>query len=51
MRKVSSRLLNAAPRLFAAVARFLEEERAEARAVIERLGERSPLKPAEPACG
>jgi predicted N-acyltransferase len=40
----------AEPRLFAAVARFLEAERAEARSVIEQLGERSPLKPAEPAC-
>jgi hypothetical protein len=40
----------AEPRLFAAVARFLEAERAEARAVIEQLGASSPLKPAEPAC-
>jgi predicted N-acyltransferase len=37
----------AEPRLEHAVARFLESERAEARAVIGHLHQRSPLKPAE----
>jgi len=39
----------AEPRLAAAVARFLEQERAHASAVIEQLGAESPLKTPRPA--
>jgi predicted N-acyltransferase len=37
------------PRLAAAVARFLDEERAQAESLIEQLASQSPLKPAQPA--
>ncbi len=47
-RPTSSMHWLAEPRLAAAVARHLEAERAEARAVIEHLGAVSPLKPSEP---